>query len=189
MFAAIENLHDVQPRTVALGSGQYLFHIGDRVRAIYLVKEGWVHLIRHQNDGTVLILQKSGPGSVVAEASVYSETYHCDAVASGPAQLRSFAKADILLRLHDDRDFADAWAKHLAHELQKARLHAEILSIKTVARRLDAWIVSHDGDTPRKGDWKMVANEIGISPEALYREMAKRQRQSGNRSSTSPRTE
>jgi len=106
MFAAIENLNDVPSRTVVLGSGRYLFHLGDPVRAIYLVKVGWVHLVRHQNDGAVLILQKSGPGSVVAEASVYSETYHCDAMASRPAQLRSFAKRDILLRLHSDPAFA-----------------------------------------------------------------------------------
>ena len=27
---------------------------------------------------------------------------------------------------------------------------------------------------PAKGTWKTVANEIGTSPEALYRELAKR---------------
>jgi CRP/FNR family transcriptional regulator, dissimilatory nitrate respiration regulator len=176
MFVAIDNLREVRSRTVALRSGQYLFHLGDPVRAIYFVKLGWVHLIRHQKDGAVLILQKSGPGSIVAEASLYSETYHCDAMALGPARLRSFAKLDMLLHLHSDPDLADAWARHLALELQKARLHAEILSIKTVTKRLDAWIASHGGGAPRKGEWKMIANEIGISPEAFYREMAKRRR-------------
>jgi CRP-like cAMP-binding protein len=176
MFVAMDNLREVRSRTVALRSGQYLFHLGDPVRAIYFVKLGWVHLIRHQKDGAVLILQKSGPGCILAEASLYSETYHCDAMASGPARLRSFAKADMLLRLHSDPDLADAWARHLALELQKARSHAEILSIKTVTKRLDAWIASDRGGAPRKGEWKMIANEIGISPEALYREMARRRR-------------
>src|SRR5271165_6671586 len=92
MFAAIENLNDVPSRTVVLGSGRYLFHLGDPVRAIYLVKVGWVHLIRHQNDGSVLILQKSGPGFIVAEASADSRTYHCDAAASGPQNANGVRK-------------------------------------------------------------------------------------------------
>ena len=82
----------------------------------------------------------------------------------------------MLARLRGDPYFAEAWGRYLAHELQKARLHAEILSIKTVAKRLDAWIASHGGETPRKGEWKVVASEIGITPEAVYREMARRRR-------------
>ena len=70
-------------------------------------------------------------------------------------------------------EFSEAWARHLAHEAQKARLKAEILSLKTVAARLDAWIISNDGHVPGKGEWKAVASQIGVSPEALYREIAK----------------
>ena len=58
----------------------------------YLVKVGWVHLIRHQNDGSALVLQKTGPGSVVAEASADSRTYHCDAAASGPQNANGVRK-------------------------------------------------------------------------------------------------
>ena len=173
MFAAIESLNDVRSRTVVLGSGRYLFHLGDPVRAIYLVKVGYVHLVRHQDDGTVLILQKGGPGSVVAEASVYSEVYHCDAMASRPTQLRRFAKPDILLHLPAiprSRMFGQGTS------LMNSRgpdCTLRFFSIKTVAKRLDAWIASH-GETPQKGDWRMIAREIGVSAEALYREMAKR---------------
>jgi len=39
--------------------------------------------------------------------------------------------------------------------------------------RLDAWLAWH-GDLPSKGDWARLVDEIGVSPEALYREMAKR---------------
>jgi CRP-like cAMP-binding protein len=178
MFPAIEShLGDVRSQRTALRSGQYLFHLGDPVRAIHIVQAGWVHLIRHQNDGDVLILQKAGPGSIVAEAALYSQRYHCDAVASGSAQVLAFAKSDIRRHLHKEPDFADAWARHLAHELQKARLHAEILSMKTVAKRLDAWLAWRAGDAPGRGDWKIIAGEIGVSPEALYRELAKRRLQ------------
>jgi hypothetical protein len=74
-----------------------------------------------------------------------------------------------------DQVLCEAWARHLAHEVQKARLHAEILSLKTVAARIDSWTDWH-GALPEKGRWVTVAQQIGVSPEALYREMAKRRK-------------
>lgn len=62
---------------------------------------------------------------------------------------------------------------HLSREVRNARQRAEILSLRTVADRLDAWL-AENGDMPEKGLWKNVAEEIGASPEALYREIARR---------------
>ena len=51
---------------------------------------------------------------------------------------------------------------------------AEILSLRTVAERLDARITWRGGEVPPRGTWKTVASELGTSPEALYRELARR---------------
>ena len=72
------------------------------------------------------------------------------------------------------KSLGNVWASYLARELQRARLRSEILSLKTVAQRLDAWIGWNGGRPPEKGEWKFVASQIGVSPEALYREIAKR---------------
>ena len=61
----------------------------------------------------------------------------------------------------------------LAHEVQNARLRAETLALKSVAARLDAWI-AWNGALPEKGKWTALAGEIAVSPEALYREIARR---------------
>ena len=79
-------------------------------------------------------------------------------------------------RLAESSAFAQAWVRHLAHEVQQARMHAEIVSLKTVAARLNAWI-AWNGDLPRKGEWAALAVQIGVSPEALYRELARRRAQ------------
>ena len=71
-------------------------------------------------------------------------------------------------------EFSNVWSNYLAQELQRSRLRSEILSLKTVAGRLDAWIAWNGRDAPEKGEWKLLASEIGVSPEALYREIAKR---------------
>jgi len=66
---------------------------------------------------------------------------------------------------------------HLALEVQRARANSELLSLKTVAARVDAWVTLNHGTLPPKGQWRQVASEIGVTPEALYRELARRGRQ------------
>lgn len=175
--------HSIEPFLKGLAArqrhftrGQSLFHRGDSVKEVHFVLAGSVHLVRHQDDGSTLILQRAGPGSILAEASLYSETYHCDAVASGLAETRAYAKHAFRKLLANSSGLSDVWATYLAQELQRARLRSEILSLKTVAERLDAWIAWNAGASPGKGEWKLVASEIAVSPEALYRELARRRR-------------
>jgi CRP-like cAMP-binding protein len=76
--------------------------------------------------------------------------------------------------LAENPDLARAWARHLAIEVQRARAQAEVLSPRTVAERVDAWITLHDGALPPRGNWQQLASEIGVTPEPLYRELARR---------------
>ncbi|WP_236841765.1 hypothetical protein [Bosea sp. PAMC 26642] len=69
---------------------------------------------------------------------------------------------------------ARALTCHLAVEVRRARARAEIASLKTVAMRLDAWLALEEGELPPRGRWREVAAEIGVSPEAFYRELAAR---------------
>ena len=157
-----------------LGAGAFVFQQGDPVRAMFHVVSGGVLLIRHQPDGAAIVLQRAAPGDILAEASLFADRYHCDAIAPLPTTLRSFGKRALRAQLAASPKLAEAWAGHLARELQATRTRAEILSLKTVAQRLDAWIAANQGAPPTKGEWKSLANEIGVSPEALYRELAKR---------------
>jgi len=167
-------LQGLRARPRHLGNGQPLFRRGDPVTDVHYVVTGTVHLVRFQTDGSALILQRAGPGSILAEASLYFDTYHCDAVAAGDADTRAYAKAGLKKLLLRSPAFSDIWANCLAQELQRPRLRAEILALRTVSERLDAWIAGNGGDFPHKGEWKLVASQIGVSPEALYREIARR---------------
>jgi hypothetical protein len=56
------------------------------------------------------------------------------------------------------------------------------MSLRTVSERFDFWLAWNEGCLPEKGLWKNIAEEIGVSPEALYRELAVRSKRSpGNR--------
>jgi CRP/FNR family transcriptional regulator, dissimilatory nitrate respiration regulator len=167
-------LNQLRARRYRFDSGRFVFHRGDAVKEMHLVLAGSVHLVRHQSQGAALILQRAEPGSMLAEASLYSETYHCDAVAFGATETRAFAKAGVRKLLGTNPDLGVLWANYLAEELQRARLRSEMLCLRTVADRLEAWIAWHGGALPAKGEWKLIAGEIGVSPEALYREIARR---------------
>lgn len=154
-------------------AGETVFRIGSPVRCIHVVREGRIHLARHQADGSRLILQRAGAGAVLAEASLHSARYHCDAMAEADSVTRAVPRSVLQQSLRENPALAEAWMQHLAREVQRARLHAEILSLKTVAARLDAWLAWHGG-LPEKGHRATIAQQIGVSPEALYREFAKR---------------
>ncbi len=162
-----------------LDKAAFLFHAQDPVAALYVVEDGQVHLLRRQVDGTSLILQRARPGALVAEASLFSAQYHCDAVAVRPTGVLALAKSVLRAALANAPDLAETWLAHLAREVQTARLRAEILALRTVARRLDAWLAEHDGQLPERGNWRTLSGEIGVTPEALYRELAKRQDRPG----------
>ena len=169
-------LREIPGTERAFDQGQFLFHQGDPVSVIHLILEGSVHLARHQDDGFLLITRRTTAGSVLAEPSLFSDRYHCDAIADSPTRTRSVPKHTVRARLIEQPEFAEAWNDHVTGVIHDAMLRTEILSFKTVAARLNAWIALHGGSLPAKGRWKTVASEIGTSPEALYREIAKRRR-------------
>ncbi len=174
MSVTLNDLFRLLPFTERqFGAGEYLFHQGDEVRFLYRILMGSAQLIRHQMHGSTLILQRADAGAVLAEASMFSDRYHCDAVAAAPVCALVIGKAAMRGALAQNSGLAEAWAAHLAHEVQRARFRAEMLSLRTVKERLDAWIDLNERFPP-KGEWKTVATEIGVSPEALYRELAKR---------------
>jgi CRP-like cAMP-binding protein len=159
----------------ALNPGEYLFHQGEPVHRLHLVLEGEVHLVRYDETGSSVILQRTRPGDVVAEASLFAKTYHCDAVAREGAIVQGIPRGVLRKRFREEPDTAEAFMAHLAHEVQNTRFRAELLSLRTIEARLKAW-ESWFGEIPSRGEWKNLAQQIGVSPEALYRELAKRKR-------------
>lgn len=146
---------------------------------MFLVESGQIHLCRHTVHGAEMVLQRAIPGMVVAEASAYSDSYHCDAIATTRCIVLALPKPAFLLALASDSDLAATWAATLARGVQAARFRSEIRSLLKVADRLDAWL-GEGNHLPKKGSWQVVANELGITREALYRELARRRKRANS---------
>ena len=117
-----------------------------------------------------LTLHVAGPGEVVAAASLFAERYHCDAVCRTDIAVVPTPKRSLLERL--DRDGALAALSASAHEVQSLRSRVEVLRLRRLADRLDAYLALHG--SPGAGGWVRVADWIGVTPPALYRELARR---------------
>lgn len=160
----------------SFGGGAYLFHRGDPVRSLFLILEGTIDLLRRQESGNALTVQRAGAGNILAEASIFSDTYHCDGVVAEASRVLSVSKGEFRQRLRDDPGLAELWTAYLARQVQQARFRCEVLALRTVAERLDMWLAWQDRALPPRGEWSAVAREINVSSEALYRELAKRRR-------------
>lgn len=170
----VDTLSRLSRREQKLAAGNILFRAEDQVISLFLVTAGALRLTRTLPHGFQLTLQRAAPGSILAEASLFADRYHCDASADEDSVLLVVPLRKIRAAFGDDPGLASALARHLAIEVHRARTHAETLSLKTVAERVDAWIILNDGSLPPKGHWQQVASEIGVTPEALYRELARR---------------
>ncbi len=160
-------------REIRLAPGEMLFMADEQISDIFMVRSGGVHLQRHTTHGVQMVLQNAGPGAVIAEASAYSSRYHCDAVAAEQSAVAGLPKEHFLSALAEDPALAASWSALLARRVQAARLRAEIRSLPKVADRLDAWL-GEGNAFPEKGRWQEVAAELGVTREALYRELSRR---------------
>lgn len=162
-------------RSVALGAGQTLFRAEEPVRDVFMVQSGRVQLLRHTVEGARLVLQDAGARAVLAEASAYAQSYHCDAIAATTARLAALPRERFIAGMAADHTAAAAWAGTLARSVQSARFRAEIRALPKLADRLDAWL-TETGAMPERGRWQDVAAELGVTREALYRELTRRRR-------------
>lgn len=157
-------------------AGEILFRVGDRVQDMFCVISGEVRLIRHDPHGTQIVLQRSR-GGFIAEASMGSKAYHCDAVAAEAGAALRFPARKFRASLDENALFRDAWITHLASEVRKLRAQCERLSLNSAAERIIHYIESEGvGDAiSLNQSRKTWAVELGLTHESLYRTLRRLQ--------------
>lgn len=140
---------------------------------MFIVEDGCVELVRHTRSGARLVLSRVRPGYVLAEASAYAEVYHCDGVSQARSRVKRVSTTEFQQKLAANPALQYVWAKALAHELQATRMNAEVRTLRTVAEKVDVWLESNKS-LPPKGERQVLAQILGVTREALYRELAKR---------------
>jgi CRP/FNR family transcriptional regulator, dissimilatory nitrate respiration regulator len=159
-----------------LAAGEVLFKQGDRAAAIYKVESGRLRLVRRTVDDHVVILHTARRGEFFAEASLFSEAYHCDAIAAAPARVRVYPKASVMATLRTDPALAESFMVRLAHQLQELRARMELRNIRSARERVLQYLRLRAGLRGRsvaiEGQLQDIAAEVGMTREALYRTLA-----------------
>jgi CRP-like cAMP-binding protein len=160
-----------------LAAGDKLFQAGDRAVAIYRVEIGRLRLIRRTADDRLVVLHTARAGELFAEASLFSDAYHCDAVAVVSSRVRVHPKAALLAAFRTDRGLAEAFMARLAHQVQDLRARLELRNIRSARERVLQYLWQR-AETDRRsvaieGPYQDIAAEIGLTREALYRTLAR----------------
>jgi CRP/FNR family transcriptional regulator, dissimilatory nitrate respiration regulator len=157
--------------------GQNLFRAGQRTIGPYQVLGGRVRLARVDRSGRETVLYTAGSGDLIAEASLFSPAYHCDAIASTPAKVRLYPKEAVLAEFKHNPEAARLFMARLARQLMDLRTGMELRNIHSARDRVRHYLGLHvgpDGVTiALKGNLKELAAELGLTHEALYRILAR----------------
>jgi len=159
-----------------LKSGEPLFRLGDKTLGLCEVIAGRVRLARVDHSGHEIVLHVAGPGETLAEASLFSPQYHCDAIANTDATVRVYPKREVLAVFEKNSKAAQAFAETLAHQVMSLRTRMEQRNIRSARERVRHFLMLNVGSDRRtvvlRGTLKDLAAEIGLTHEALYRTLA-----------------
>ena len=164
----------VSVRDVA--EGEALFYQGDLASAIFEVVSGRVRLVRRTIDDHLVAMHTARPGDLLAEAALFSNVYHCDAIAAVASRIRVYPKGPLLTALRRSPVLFEAFAARLAGQLQALRARLELRNIRSARERLLRYLrlsTTGDGRTLTiEGHLQDLAADLGLSREALYRTLA-----------------
>src|SRR5262249_15828068 len=120
----------------SLARNGVLFRQGDKVTAIYFIEEGRLRLERRTFDGRLLFLGTTPAGEFFVAAALFSDTFHCDAVATEPSRVRVYPKAMVLNSLRTDPASAMSFLAHVAHQIIELRQRVELMKVRSAKERL-----------------------------------------------------
>jgi CRP-like cAMP-binding protein len=115
-------------------------------------------------------------GESFAEAALFSDVYHCDAVAEVPSRVTIVPKGEMHALLNSRGQAAEQLMARLAHQVQVLRTRLELRSIRGARERV--WqaliLAAKPGSRTIKLEKPLnaMASEIGLTQEALYRAVA-----------------
>ncbi len=149
---------------VAADARETLFRQGAETTGLFIVLNGRVHLERVGPNGERFVIHRAMARTSVAEASIFSEHYHCDALVIEAGEFLRIDKAAVLTAFADV-EFARAYGRQAARQIQAQRQLLGIVGIRSAEERVMAGLVAGLLD----GHVVDFAALLHLSHEATYR--------------------
>jgi CRP-like cAMP-binding protein len=126
-----------------------------------------------------ITLHRVEAGELLAPDSLFASHHDSDALAETAVMLEVFPKAAVLLHLSAHPSIALAFAAHLAQRLHHSHQRLELVRLKTAPERIAAYLTlrgAAQGVIRLDQSLMAVADELGLTHEALYRALARLKR-------------
>lgn len=158
-----------------------LFRRNEVAFALFAVKVGRIRLVRYLANGTEVCLHVARVGESFAEAALFSEVYHCDAIADLPSRVAIYPKEAILQLMQSRPDAVLSFTALLAKHVQSLRTQLELRNVHSARDRTLQYLslLTEPGQSVITLDrpLKDVATDIGLTHEAFYRALAQLKRE------------
>ncbi|WP_404788107.1 Crp/Fnr family transcriptional regulator [Altericista sp. CCNU0014] len=186
IFLKIDELPDHIQTAMAiayenLAAGQSLFHQGDCTRAIFVAISGKIGLMHYTEAGRAIKHYEVRTGESFAEAALFNEVYDCTAIADVPSRIAIFPKQAFLSTLRQHPELSEGLIAQLARRFHQAKVLLALRSIRSARDRVLHYleIEAHlKGNTVNLNQsLKDIAEEIGLSQEALSRVLSQLQKE------------
>lgn len=158
-----------------LAAAETLFRQGDPAAAVYIVERGRIALRRHLAHGATVTVHVARAGDGFAEAALFADRYHCDAVAAAASTVAAIPKRALLDAMRGDPVLAAAVTAQLARQVQALRAQLELRNVRPARERVYRALLlaaGADGRVTLDRPLRELASEIGLTHEAFYRAMA-----------------
>ncbi|MEM7257666.1 MAG: Crp/Fnr family transcriptional regulator [Pseudomonadota bacterium] len=163
--APLNTLARQHVRELTLKAGEAVFLQNAPTTGLFYTLTGIIDLRRTTPEGHDILIHRARAADTFAEASLFSECYHCSAIAAVDSVVVECSRVAITEQLADNADFAQQLLHRFARQLQASRRQVELLHIKSADQRIIAAL--HDGLLV--DDINTFANTIGLTPPTVYR--------------------
>lgn len=151
-----------------IAEGQTLFVQADATKGFYYLANGIIDLKRVSSSGHNITIHRARSGDTFAEASLFSDAYHCTATAFCDSKVIECERSAILQLLEEDREFSRLMISRFATQIQETRRRVELLSIRPADER----VLAAFKDGLLMDEISTFAESIGLAPETVYRTLA-----------------
>jgi len=165
----------VTPKRRRYKANTFVFRQGDPVQGIFALEAGQVKLERYTSEGRSAMMHMAQSKESFAEAALFSDVYHCYAMATRPSEVMLYPKAEVLKALQADSQTALHYVALLSAHVQTLRTHLELRSVLSARERIQQYLVlASDAKTQTvhiPGTLKDLAAQLGLAHETFYREL------------------
>ena len=165
----------IVPVLRVLAAGDTLFRQGAPAVGVFRLLRGGLRLVRATATGTEVTMHTVRPGELFAEASLFASRYHCDAIATSRSEVHWYPGDALRAQFQACPQMMWQFTAELAHRMQGLRGRLEVQQVRSAKERVLAYLSLNsdaEGQWTRPGTLKHLAQEIGLTHEALYRALA-----------------